>query len=188
MFAPVHQTYKRHANNNPPGPARVAASIQQQTFTGSPRFDPRNGEYIPPQSPSWRFIGSGPEVDAAWEELSRERYFLLTDEEAREAWGDGYTQYWNNQWGGYLGGYDNSFSVCGLTIDTDHDLPRLDMFHTLHCLDHIRMSFYSDEYVLDGIHGEMHQSKTSSTVKPFSLPFEQADDSNQYTALIIYGK
>ncbi|KAI1347179.1 hypothetical protein F5Y01DRAFT_319015 [Xylaria sp. FL0043] len=119
------------------GPARAVASIQQYRFTGSPHFDEDKGEYIPPESPSWRYIGSGPEVDSAWEELVKNRYFLLTDEEAKEAWGDDYTEYWNNNRGGYLGG--------------------LDMFHTLHCLDHIRKSFYPNEYVLDGLHGEMHQ-------------------------------
>ncbi|KAI3331282.1 hypothetical protein F4824DRAFT_298728 [Ustulina deusta] len=119
------------------GPARIAASVNQRTFTGSPRFDEKKGEYIPPESPSWKYIGSGPEVDLAWEELVKNRYFLLTDQEAKEAWGDSYTEFWNSNRGGYLGG--------------------LDMFHTLHCLDHIRKSFYPNEYVLDGIHGEMHQ-------------------------------
>ncbi|KAI8947914.1 hypothetical protein F4801DRAFT_559103 [Xylaria longipes] len=118
-------------------PARTAASSVQRTFTGSPRFSMEKGEYIPSDSPSMSYIGSTPEVDKAWAELAKNRYFLLTDAEAKETWGDGYTEFWNDQRGGYLGG--------------------LDMFHTLHCLDHLRKSFYPDKYVLDGIHGEMHQ-------------------------------
>lgn len=34
-----------------------------------------------------------------------DRYFLLTDEEAEDAWGSDYTKYWNGLRGGYLGGY-----------------------------------------------------------------------------------
>ncbi|KAI0965306.1 hypothetical protein F4678DRAFT_485386 [Xylaria arbuscula] len=136
------------------GPARVAASAHQRKFTGSPRFDEKKGEYIPSESPSLKYMGLGPKVDSAWDELTKgkystpsessnvsnsitDRYFLLTDEEAKEAWGDGYTEFWDDNTGGYLGG--------------------LDMFHTLHCLDHLRKSFYPDEYILDGIHGDMHQ-------------------------------
>ncbi|KAI1328859.1 hypothetical protein F5Y16DRAFT_409571 [Xylariaceae sp. FL0255] len=119
------------------GPAIVAASSVQRTFTGSPLFDDVHGEYIPSDSPSMKYIGSGPAVDKAWRELSQNRYFLLTDEEAKEAWGEGYTEFWNDEFGGYAGG--------------------LDMFHTLHCLDHLRMSFYPDKYVFDELHGDMHQ-------------------------------
>ncbi|KAI1290479.1 heterokaryon incompatibility protein-domain-containing protein [Xylaria venustula] len=153
------------------GPARTAASVYQRKFTGSPRFDEEKGEYIPPESPSLKYIGSGPKVDSAWDELTKgkcykttdfindsnykiDRYFLLTDEEAKEAWGDGYTEFWDDNSGGYLGG--------------------LDMFHTLHCLDHLRKSFYPDEYILDGIHGDMHQLELAKAeFKSRSVP-EQA--------------
>lgn len=36
-----------------------------------------------------------------------ERYFLLTDEEARIAWGPEYEEYWDELRGGYLAGYAN---------------------------------------------------------------------------------
>ncbi|KAI0905868.1 hypothetical protein F4823DRAFT_609400 [Ustulina deusta] len=118
-------------------PARIAASSVQRIFTGSPRFDKERGEYIPPDSPSLEYIGSSPEVDKAWAELVKNRYFLLTDEEARETLGNNYTEFWDDLRGGYLGG--------------------LDMFHTLHCLDHIRMSLYPDKHGLHGLHDHIHQ-------------------------------
>ncbi|KAI0427937.1 hypothetical protein F5Y09DRAFT_344192 [Xylaria sp. FL1042] len=78
-------TWKISASNiDIVAPARVVASIRQREFTGSPRFDEDKGEYIPPESPSWKYIDSGPKVDSAWEELVKNRYFLLTDEEAKE--------------------------------------------------------------------------------------------------------
>ena len=31
-----------------------------------------------------------------------DRYFLLTEDEAHEAWGEEYKEFWNEQRGGYL--------------------------------------------------------------------------------------
>lgn len=36
-----------------------------------------------------------------------DRYFLVTEEEAKNAFGDGYQQYYNEQVGGYEAGYDH---------------------------------------------------------------------------------
>jgi hypothetical protein len=104
-------------------PARVAASGLQRKFTGSPLFNEEKGEYFPDDSPSLEYIGSSPAVDHAWKELVKrrrlqnlvrnaknitndraDRYFLLTDEEAQETWGDEYIEFWNEEAGGYLGG------------------------------------------------------------------------------------
>ncbi|KAI1148706.1 hypothetical protein F4825DRAFT_454176 [Nemania diffusa] len=117
-------------------PARIAANSVERTFTGSPSFDKERGEYIPSHSPSLEYIGSSPQVNKAWAELIKNRYFLLTDDEARETLGENYTEFWDEPRGGYLGG--------------------LDMFHTLHCLDHIRMSLYPDKYDLHA-HDHIHQ-------------------------------
>ncbi|KAJ3568664.1 hypothetical protein NPX13_g6343 [Xylaria arbuscula] len=84
--------------------ARIAANSVQQTFTGSPKFDVERGEYIPPHSPSLKYIGSSPEVNNAWAELVKNRYFLLTDQEAKETLGENYTEFWDELRGGYLGG------------------------------------------------------------------------------------
>lgn len=36
--------------------------------------------------------------------ISLGRYFLVTDEEAFEAWGAGYERFWDNKRGGYVAG------------------------------------------------------------------------------------
>lgn len=95
----------------------------RRTFTGSPLFTKERGEYVPDGSPSLEYMGATPEIDQAWQDLERgtrlytspgnlselsnhsaDRYFLLSDEEAREAWGDQYTEFWHDDAGGYLGG------------------------------------------------------------------------------------
>ncbi|KAF2094131.1 hypothetical protein NA57DRAFT_60771 [Rhizodiscina lignyota] len=55
-----------------------------------------------------------------------DRYFLITEEEARDHWGDEYDQYWNYAAGGYRAG--------------------LDMFHTLHCVHEIRKWLFPRYY------------------------------------------
>lgn len=67
-----------------------------------------------------------------------DRYFRLTEEEARAAWGDEYPQFWDAEENGG-----------GFTVG-------LDVFHTLHCLDHIRQRFYPDYYPQTSIHGLKH--------------------------------
>jgi len=69
-------------------------------------------------------------VDAAWDDLTHDRYFLLSDAEAREAYGDDHLpRYWNEHHGGYAAG--------------------LDVLHTLHCLNHLRHSLYPRVYPQD---------------------------------------
>ncbi|KIN09168.1 hypothetical protein OIDMADRAFT_48993 [Oidiodendron maius Zn] len=119
------------------GPATSIISIHQREFTGSPQFS-NGAEYIPQGSETLRYIGDpSPEIDDSWNALTRNRYFLLSDEEAYAAWGDSYKDFWSDQFGGYLTGFD--------------------MFHTLHCLDHIRQAFYPDIYHQTPIHGQMHR-------------------------------
>ena len=80
-------------------------------------------------------MGSDSEIDAAWEDLTRDRYFLLSDQEALEAYGADPSQYWNVHHGGYIAG--------------------LDVLHSLHCLNHLRMSLYPKVYPQDPVDGPM---------------------------------
>lgn len=104
-------------------------------FTGSLDFKDGYG-FIPPDSPSMQYVGSTPEVDAAWMSLTEDRYFLLTDEEARDAYGADPEPYWNVHHGGYVAG--------------------LDVMHTLHCLAQLRRSLYPKVHPLDPKHGVRH--------------------------------
>ena len=86
----------------------------------------KNVGFVPPGSDSERFIGSTPEVDAEWNQLVKDRYFLLSDEEAKEAYGHNIAPYWNGFHGGYVAG--------------------LDVLHTLHCLNRLRLMIYPQVY------------------------------------------
>ncbi|KAK5164860.1 uncharacterized protein LTR77_009524 [Saxophila tyrrhenica] len=114
--------------------ARSAISTSIQQFTGSLDFNGHHG-FVPPDSPSLAYMGSGPSIDAAWDTLTADRYFLLTDDEAREAYGADPAQYWNVHHGGYVAG--------------------LDVLHSLHCVNHLRMSLYPDVYPQDPVDGVM---------------------------------
>lgn len=119
------------------GDARSAIHIKKQQFFGSLDFKDHQG-FIPPNSPSLKYVGAGDDIDAAWEELTRDRYFLLSDIEARDAYGNQPQKYWNDHHGGYVAG--------------------LDMLHTLHCLNHLRMSLYPEHYPQDPRDGTMHKA------------------------------
>ena len=84
------------------------------------------------------YVGDTPEIDAAWTELVKDRYFLLSDNEAHQAYGADIDQYWNVHHGGYIAG--------------------LDVLHTLHCLNQLRMSLYPKTYPQDPVHGTMHKA------------------------------
>ncbi|EMC92303.1 hypothetical protein BAUCODRAFT_151715 [Baudoinia panamericana UAMH 10762] len=117
--------------------ARPHIQVLREQFTGSLDFKDRSG-FIPPDSPSMKYIGATPDVDAAWMELVGDRYFLLSDEEADAAFGPNAARYWNVHHGGYAIG--------------------LDVLHTLHCVNQLRMSLYPEVYPQDPRHGVMHKA------------------------------
>ena len=89
------------------------------------------------------YVGSTPAVDAAWDELTEDRYFLLTNDEARRAYGQDHlgqppAEYWNVHHGGYVAG--------------------LDVLHTLHCLNHLRKTLYPKAYPQDPDNAVMHSA------------------------------
>jgi hypothetical protein len=106
--------------------------LRKQPFYGSLDFKEHRG-FIPVGSPSLKYVGPGSAVDAAWEELTKDRYFLLTDDEAIEAYGSDPSKYWNVHHGGYIAG--------------------LDVLHSLHCVNHLRMWLYPDVYPHDPVDG-----------------------------------
>ncbi|KAK4550828.1 hypothetical protein LTR36_000408 [Oleoguttula mirabilis] len=135
VVEPLLEEEKEHSNI-----ARPAIRLQTQRFNGSLDFKARHG-FIPTDSPSMKYVGSNSEVDVAWDELAEDRYFLLSDEEARRAYGSdtsGYppAKYWNVHHGGYVAG--------------------LDVLHTLHCLNHLRTTLYPHVYPQDPQNGVMH--------------------------------
>ncbi|KAK4444366.1 hypothetical protein QBC34DRAFT_360343 [Podospora aff. communis PSN243] len=107
-------------------PLRSEIETEIVTFTGAPVFM-ENGTFYVPNPGDKTYIGEpSPEIDEAWEEITAGRYFLITAEEATDAFGSASDLYWNDKVGGYMAG--------------------IDMFHALHCLNRLRQAFWPDYY------------------------------------------
>ncbi|ENH98542.1 hypothetical protein COCC4DRAFT_67259 [Bipolaris maydis ATCC 48331] len=84
------------------------------------------------------YVGElSPAIDKAWDELIKGRYFSISENKAKELWGEKYKDYRDRIDGGFTGGFD--------------------VFHILHYLNHIRMALHPDYYNLDSLHGLVHQ-------------------------------
>ncbi|KAH8649206.1 hypothetical protein BX600DRAFT_502651 [Xylariales sp. PMI_506] len=108
--------------------ARQHVELVETVFNGGPSFREDGSVYIP-HPDRVRYIGDPrryPEVDSNWEKLIEGRYFRITEVEAQESFGDSYKDYWDAEAGGYVIG--------------------LDLFHTLHCVNHLRRAYYPEIY------------------------------------------
>ncbi|KAF2663827.1 hypothetical protein BT63DRAFT_460949 [Microthyrium microscopicum] len=107
-------------------PATPAIEHEIVYFSGSPAIAENGSLFIPNPDPV-RYIGEpNAEVDKNWDELTWGRYFLITEDEAKSAWGDDVGEFWDEKQGGYVAG--------------------IDMFHTLHCVDQIRKLLHAPHY------------------------------------------
>jgi hypothetical protein len=102
--------------------------VEQISFTGSPRFREDGSEFVPDQEKQPQYVGDPSRaMDHAWASLTfgehfsdvillgryfiailtppTGRFILLTEEEARQAWGEEYINYWSPYHGGYVAGY-----------------------------------------------------------------------------------
>lgn len=126
--------------NNELEPAKHLIQIEEKWFEGSPRFLNDGTEYVPKsESEESQYTGEPSRaIDRSWELLHWGRFFLLSEAEARDAWGPAYKEYWAPKEGGYAAA--------------------LDVMHSLHCLDHLRKAYYPEIYKSDSpIHGLMHR-------------------------------
>ncbi|KAH8891214.1 hypothetical protein GQ53DRAFT_823846 [Thozetella sp. PMI_491] len=98
-------------------PVRSQMDIEIVTFTSSPSMYDNGTIFVPHPDPI-EYNGYGHDIDLAWERLIGGRYIRITEEEAFEAFGESYVEYWDEQRKGFVIGFD--------------------MFHTLHCLNEIR--------------------------------------------------
>ncbi|KAM7214393.1 protein of unknown function (DUF3328) domain containing protein [Rhypophila decipiens] len=118
--------------------ARASIEVVETRFTGAPAFYDNGTMYIPHPDPV-RYTGDPrkyPEVDVNWEKLLAGRYFRVTAEEAKATFGKDWHDYFDPKYGAYLTG--------------------IDMFHTLHCINHIRREYYPDYYE-DGKYEDQHE-------------------------------
>lgn len=119
---------------------RPPISIVQHKFTGSPRFDANGSGYE--TAPS-KYAGEPrPEIDAAWQALIGQRYFMVTPQEAQEMFGPGYKEF-ELQDGTYAAG--------------------IDVLHQLHCLNTLRkyadFDYYGDELKEEHGYTRLHVGK-----------------------------
>ncbi|WPA99419.1 uncharacterized protein RHO25_004036 [Cercospora beticola] len=108
-------------------PARQAIEMEQRHFTGAPLWDDEGLPYFSEEDKKIPYLGTSPVAIPAWEELIKDRYFLVTEEEARQAWGKDYKKYYRypdipGHPGGYVGG--------------------LDVLHSLHCVNELRKHLF----------------------------------------------
>ncbi|KAI5370337.1 Putative mycotoxin biosynthesis protein UstYa [Septoria linicola] len=114
------------------GPARKSVELEQVRFSGSAQFDDEGEPYFDYDEHETVYTGTPTKaMDRAWNKLIRHRYFLINDEEALQAWGPDYEQYYRypdspKHEGGYVAG--------------------LDVLHTLHCVNMLRKALYKDHY------------------------------------------
>ncbi|CAK1362460.1 unnamed protein product [Cercospora beticola] len=127
-------------------PARQAIEMEQRHFTRAPLWDDEGLPYFSEEDKKIPYLGTSPVAIPAWEELikggcilqrvsfercsdfaTKDRYFLVTEEEARQAWGKDYKKYYRypdvpGHPGGYVGG--------------------LDVLHSLHCVNELRKHLF----------------------------------------------
>ncbi|TDZ14575.1 Cyclochlorotine biosynthesis protein O [Colletotrichum orbiculare MAFF 240422] len=118
------------------GPAKRHIQLEQRKFYGPVVIDDDGGMYMANLDPI-RYFGDPdkhPDVDGHWKHLIDGRFFRITEQEAQEAWGENYQQYWHHEMEGYVVG--------------------LEMFHTLHCLDYIRTTFWPEKYFASAVQGD----------------------------------
>lgn len=109
------------------GPAKPYIHEKQSMFWGGPRwYDNGTGYHVNnPAEPTY----AGPpneEIDAAWEDLLRGRYFTITEAEAVQTFGNPHGLYLHPDGVGYLTG--------------------LDVFHALHCVEQLRRALDRNHY------------------------------------------
>ncbi|KAK0755810.1 hypothetical protein N5P37_011684, partial [Trichoderma harzianum] len=114
--------------------ARESIEYHHVRFHGNAEYDENGQSFIPNPSPIDYIGPPSPAVDDAWRNLTGERDFMITKDEARALWPDEYEIHWHHRKGGYTVG--------------------LDVFHTLHCLDNLRKYYYPEYYSIDPEHKE----------------------------------
>ncbi|KAH8654597.1 hypothetical protein BGZ60DRAFT_418842 [Tricladium varicosporioides] len=119
------------------GPAKHVVTTKRVLFEGSPVFYP-NGTMHFPETASPKYVGEpSEEIDRNWDALTKNRYWVLSAEEARQAWGEKYTDFWDEATKSYMAGFD--------------------MQHTLHCLNFLRKTYWPEHYPMSAVHGNVHR-------------------------------
>ncbi|GJC96325.1 hypothetical protein CH63R_08367 [Colletotrichum higginsianum IMI 349063] len=87
--------------------------LEVTTFEGTPGFMDDGTEYIPGREDGTqrlKYTGTpSREIDINWYNLhlGEGHFFIVTEDEAREAWGPEYVKYWEPRAGGYVATYDH---------------------------------------------------------------------------------
>ncbi|KAF5495000.1 hypothetical protein CGCS363_v009268 [Colletotrichum siamense] len=103
--------------------------LHVSTFEGTPAFMDDGTEYIPGRKDGTerlKFTGTpSREIDVNWYDLhlGEGHFFIVTEDEAREAWGPEYVKYWEPRAGGYVATVEVMHLIHCLASDTPHPRP-----------------------------------------------------------------
>ncbi|KAH8807614.1 hypothetical protein F5884DRAFT_880843 [Xylogone sp. PMI_703] len=133
--------------------AQPEINLEQIRFTGTPQFIkgddkayflPIDEEALWPENK--RYFGTpDQEIEDNWEALIGNRYFSISESEAKKAWGEKHREYVDQMVGGYTAG--------------------LDLFHTLHCVDMIRRTLYPDFYNVSSPNTRVHAEHCLNVIR-----------------------
>jgi len=108
-------------------PAALAIQLERVRFSGTPLFRENGTAYRKVNANEPQYVGPpSDEIDSAWAGLIHGRYVSITEDEARNAWGENYEEYYQDPVLGFVAG--------------------LDVIHTLHCVNRIRKEIDRDYY------------------------------------------
>ncbi|SCV37166.1 uncharacterized protein FFFS_05530 [Fusarium fujikuroi] len=123
----------------------IKVPLEEIQFRGSPHFLKNGTPWIKdadetaPWPENVRYVGEpSHEIDENWQRLIGKRYFSISEEEAKRAWGDRRQEFVDQNMGGYTAGFD--------------------MFHTLHCINELRKALRPEYYPPKShtLHGALH--------------------------------
>lgn len=79
--------------------------LEQVRFKSPVDFEANGHEFLVTQPGDKAYVGDNwKEIDAAWEELLWGRYFSISEDEAKDLWGEEYQNFWDRKKSGYSGG------------------------------------------------------------------------------------
>ncbi|KAF5627486.1 hypothetical protein F52700_8412 [Fusarium sp. NRRL 52700] len=123
----------------------IQIPLEEVQFRGSPHFYANGTPWMkdPEESATWpenaQYVGEpSHEIDENWQRLIGKRYFSISEDEAKRAWGDRRREFVDQNMGGYTAGFD--------------------MFHTLHCINELRKALRPEYYPPKShtLHGALH--------------------------------
>lgn len=92
---------RMHWSKNEFGPVHAHITPLDISFTGGVSFDDE-GKMYKPHPGKDTYVGAGPLQDKEWDVLTFGRYFIISEDEARDTFGPDYVSFYNPEFEGYV--------------------------------------------------------------------------------------